>query len=183
MGTDVSVRTATLDDAPALAAIYEHYVLNTSISFEEVPPSTDEFTRRMKTVLAYAPWLVALIDGAIVGYAYASRHAERAAYRWGIDVGIYIDQHHHRRGIGRRLYAELLPIAERLNYRRAYAGITLPNDASVALHRAFGFELIGTYRRTGWKYGSWHDVGWFGRDIGSETEGKPPEPLIFENQP
>ncbi len=95
-----------------------------------------------------------------------------------IDVVIYIDRNSHRRGIGRRLYGELLPIIERQNYRRVYAGITLPNEPSFALHRAFGFELVGTYKRTGWKHGAWHDVAWFQRDIGandtgSNEDGKP----------
>jgi len=177
--SDVLIRTATRDDAAAFARIYEPYVLDTPISFEEVPPSTDEFARRIDTVLAYAPWLAASIDDRIVGYAYASRHAERAAYRWGIDVGVYIDRQFHRRGIGRRLYNELLPIVERLNYRRAYAGVTLPNEGSVALHRTFGFELIGTYRRVGWKHGRWHDVAWFGRDLGAQPDAPPAEPILF----
>jgi len=176
---DVRIRTATLEDAAAFAAIYAPYVLDTPISFEEIPPDAREMERRMKTVLAYAPWLTALIDNKIAGYAYAERHAERAAYRWGIDVAIYIDRDLHRHGIGRRLYSELLSIVERLNYRRVYAGVTLPNDASLKLHRAFGFELVGTYKRVGWKHGAWHDVAWFSRDIGSDDDRKPAEPIPF----
>jgi phosphinothricin acetyltransferase len=176
---EICVRTATPNDAAAFAGIYEPYVRSTPISFEEVPPNADEFACRMKTVLAYAPWLAAVADGQIVGYAYASRHAERAAYRWGIDVGVYVDQNSRGRGVGRRLYNELLPIVERQNYRRAYAGITLPNEASVGLHRAFGFELIGNYRRAGWKHGRWYDVAWFGRDVRSEDDGNPDEPIPF----
>ena len=176
---EIVVRTASLDDAAAFAEIYAPYVLDTPVSFEEVPPSVDDFARRMKTVLAYAPWLAALIDDRIAGYAYAERHAERAAYRWGIDVAIYIDQSFHRRGIGRRLYGELFSIVERQNYRRVYAGVTLPNEPSVALHRAFGFELVGTYKRVGWKHGAWYDVAWFQRDIGSDNDGKPAEPIPF----
>lgn len=178
-GPEIRVRAATLDDAAAFAGIYEPYVLRTPISFEEVPPSADDFARRMQAVLAYAPWLAALVDDRIVGYAYASRHAERAAYRWAIDVGIYIDHDYRGRGAGRRLYSELLPIVERQNYRRVYAGVTLPNEGSVGLHRAFGFELIGNYRRAGWKQGRWYDVAWFGRDIGTDDDGKPDEPISF----
>jgi L-amino acid N-acyltransferase YncA len=178
---DVRVRTATAGDAPAFAAIYAPYVLRSPISFEEVAPSDDEMARRVTTVLAYAPWLCAIVDDAIVGYAYASRHAERAGYRWAIDVSVYIDERFHRRGIGRTLYNELLPIVERLNYRRAYAGVTLPNEGSVALHRAFGFELVGIYKNVGWKQGKWYDVGWYGRDIGTypDDDAKPAEPILF----
>jgi len=180
---DVRVRTATAADAAAFAAIYAHYVLHTPISFEEVAPSADEMARRVTAVLAYAPWLTALVDDTIVGYAYASRHAERAGYRWAIDVSVYIDERFHRRGIGRTLYSTLLPIVERLNYRRAYAGVTLPNEGSVALHRVFGFELVGTYKRVGWKQGKWYDVGWYGRDIGAYPNGdaKPDEPILFSS--
>jgi phosphinothricin acetyltransferase len=184
---DIQVRTARLDDAAAFAAIYAPYVLRTPISFEEIAPSADEMAQRLTGVLAYAPWLTALVDDAIAGYAYASRHAERAGYRWSIDVSVYIDERFHRRGIGRKLYTELLPIVERLNYRRAYAGVTLPNEGSVALHRAFGFELVGTYERIGWKQGKWYDVAWFGRDLGSHPDDetnadggtKPAEPILF----
>jgi L-amino acid N-acyltransferase YncA len=183
---EIQVRTARLEDAVAFAALYAPYVQRTPISFEEIAPSADEMARRVADVLAYAPWLTALVDDAIVGYAYASRHAERAGYRWSIDVSVYIDERFHRRGIGRKLYNELLQIVERLNYRRAYAGVTLPNEGSVALHRAFGFELVGTYARVGWKQGKWYDVAWFGRDLGSHTDdtqpddgAKPAEPILF----
>jgi phosphinothricin acetyltransferase len=175
---EIRVRTARLDDAAAFAAIYEPYVLRTPISFEEIAPNAEEMAQRVASVLAYAPWLTAFVNDEIAGYAYASRHAERAGYRWAIDVSVYIDERFHRRGIGRRLYTELLPIVERLNYRRAYAGVTLPNEGSVALHRAFGFELVGTYARVGWKQGKWCDVAWFGRDIGND-DAVPPEPILF----
>lgn len=177
---EIHIRTARLDDAAAFAAIYAPYVLRTPISFEDIAPSADEMAQRVTGVLAYAPWLTALVDDTIAGYAYASRHAERAGYRWSIDVSVYIDERFHRRGIGRTLYTELLPIVERLNYRRAYAGVTLPNEASVALHRTFGFELVGTYARVGWKQGKWYDVAWFGRDLGSlRDDAVPAEPILF----
>ena len=181
MAREIFVRNASLDDAAAFAAIYEPYVSSSPISFEEVAPSADEMSRRVATVLANAPWLCAIVEDTIVGYAYASRHAERAGYRWSIDVSVYIDERFHRRGIGRTLYNELLPIVERLNYRRAYAGVALPNEGSVALHRAFGFELIGTYKRVGWKQGKWYDVAWFGRDIGADDGAKPAEPILFSS--
>ena len=137
--------------------------------------------RRVRTTLAYAPWLTASCGGEIAGYAYASHHRERAGYRWAVDVSVYVRPEFQRQGIGRKLYEELFPILERQRLRRAYAGIALPNDASVALHRALGFEEVGVYRRVGWKMGRWLDVVWLGRNIGPDHDDvvTPPEPIPF----
>ena len=102
---------------------------------------------------------------AIVGYAYASAHHERAAYRWSVSTAIYVSRDHHRRGAGRALYTTLFALLRALGYRQATAGITLPNPASVGLHEAFGFAPVGVYRQIGYKMGEWHDVGWYQAEI------------------
>ena len=149
-------------DAAPCAAIYAPYVTGSSVSFEEVAPTAAQFAALIAEVSRSYPWLVLDTgEGTVAGYAYAARHRERAAYRWAADVAIYVDPAHQGRGAGRRLYGALLPLLRRQGVRVACAGVTLPNDASVGLHRALGFELVGTYRAIGWKAGAWHDVAWW----------------------
>ena len=117
-------------------------------------------------IARYGPshgWLVAEIDGALAGYAYGSPHRDRAAYSSSCDVAVYVDPAQARKGIGRALYAELLPLLAGKGYHAAFAGIALPNDASVGLHEAMGFTPVGIYREVGWKMGGWRDVGWWQR--------------------
>ncbi|HUA07934.1 MAG TPA: GNAT family N-acetyltransferase [Candidatus Acidoferrales bacterium] len=178
----VSVRVADpAADAAACASIYAPFVRETHVSFEIEPPSATEMEARMRAVLAWTPWLVAQEDDAVLGYAYGSRHRERAGYRWSVDVSVYLDPKAHGRGIGRALYGALIPILQRQGFYRAYAGIGLPNDASVGIHRSFGFEPVGVYRRVGWKLGVWTDVLWMGRDLRDDgDESAPPgEPIPF----
>lgn len=172
------IRVARLDDAPALAAIYAPYVLDTTITFEEVPPSAEEMAVRLTTTLKTLPWLVAVIEGEVVGYAYAAPHRARAGYRWSVDTGIYIDSRCIGKGHGRALYEALLPILVQQRYTAAYAGVALPNDASVGLHEAMGFTPIGVYRGVGSKFGKWVDVGWWTRDLAPRTS-PPEEPIPF----
>ncbi|MGH7328733.1 MAG: arsinothricin resistance N-acetyltransferase ArsN1 family B [Vulcanimicrobiaceae bacterium] len=175
------IRVATPQDAAAFAEIYAPYVTGSLVSFEEEAPSPQEMERRVRATLTYAPWLAASIADRIAGYAYASHHRERPGYRWAVDVSVYVRPEFQRRGIGRTLYQELFIILERQRYRRAYAGIALPNDASVALHRAVGFEEVGVYRRVGWKMGRWLDVVWLERNIGPDRDDAvtPSEPIPF----
>jgi L-amino acid N-acyltransferase YncA len=162
MAVGVAVRMAGAGDAAALAAIYRPYVSDAVTSFEIDPPGAAEMARRIEVVLAVAPWLVALDDtGDPIGYAHASRHAERAAYQWSVDVTVYIRQGSHRRGVGRALYAALFPLLRLQGVYVAHAGITLPNPASVGLHESFGFLPVGVYPAVGWKLGAWRDVGWW----------------------
>jgi L-amino acid N-acyltransferase YncA len=168
----MTIRDATSVDAGACAAIYAPYVRETAISFESRPPSRNEMSRLMEDALASHAWLVAEF-GDVVGYAYGHAFAARAAYRWSVETSIYLDREHCGRGVGRALYEELLDRLAARGYCRALAGVTLPNDASVGLHRALGFQEVGVYQRIGWKLGAWHDVAWFQRDIGPETE--PPD--------
>ncbi len=172
------LRLATPDDAAAAAAIYAPYVRDTVISFEAEPPDAAEFGRRIAAVTARYPWLVAVRGGAVAGYAYAAEHRSRAAYRWDVDVGIYLDATVHRRGIGRRLYLALFELLRAQGLVNAYAGITLPNAASVGLHESMGFAAAGHYPKTGYKSGAWHDVGWWGLVL-REPASAPTEPLPF----
>ena len=143
-----------------IAAVYAPAVTSTAISFEQVPPDGDEMTRRM-LVKPRLPWLVARRDDEVVGFAYAATHRERAAYRWAVDSSIYLAATEQGRGTGRSLYEGLFAQLRALGYVRALAGIALPNDASVGLHEAMGFEPVGIYRQVGFKRGRWHDVGWW----------------------
>ncbi len=165
-------------DAAACAAIYAPYVRETVISFETEPPTTQEFVARIGRTVERHPWLVGEEDGAVVAFAYAGPHRERAAYRWATDVSVYVDSRFHRRGIGRRLYLALFELLERQGFRIACAGVTLPNAASVGLHESLGFTPVGIYRRIGWKAGAWWDVGWWQRELGNGTSpgrsGEPP---------
>jgi L-amino acid N-acyltransferase YncA len=172
----LSVRPAVAADARACADIYEPYVTGTSTSFEVEPPTPQQFTERILDAQAAHEWLVAERDGFVIGYAYAHRFAERAAYRWSCETSIYLASEAHRRGVGRALYEKLLERLATLGYRRAFAGITLPNEASVALHRACGFQDAGRYERVGWKHGAWHDVAWMQRDL-QTTEIDPPSSI------
>ena len=158
---DVPVRSATLDDAEALLAIYRPYVLTTAISFELEPPSVAEFRGRIERSLAEWAWLVAERDGHPVGYAYATPHRSRGAYKWSVEPSVYVAEGSHGRGLGRTLYEALMPILARKGYCNAFAGITLPNDASVALHRRLGFQSIGVFPAAGRKFGRWHDLSWW----------------------
>jgi L-amino acid N-acyltransferase YncA len=163
-------------DAAACAAIYAPYVTATVASFEEQAPGAEEFAARIERSSRTHPWLVLEHGERVVGYAYASPHHERAAYRWAADVAIYVDPAHQRRGAGRRLYSALLDLLRAQGLRSACAGITMPNDASVALHRALGFEHVGTYRAIGWKAGAWRDVSWWQLrlDDDDDDDGRPP---------
>ena len=165
-------------DAARIAQIYQPYVEETIISFEEVAPTADQMADRIRSTLAWTPWLVADEDGRVVGYAYASRHRERTGYRWSVDISVYLEAGAQGRGIGRALYRELLELLRRQRFVNVYAGITLPNDASVGLHRAIGMEQIGTYERVGYKFGQWLGVTWFGMRLNEPAE-PPLEPIPF----
>ena len=160
-------------DSVACAAIYAPYVSDSVASFEAHPPTGEEIRGRIASAHA---WLVAELDGVVVGYAYGSAHRERAAYRWAADVAVYIDADHHRSGIGRALYTRLFERLRAIGLWTVCAGITQPNDASNSLHRAMGFVPVGTFRRIGWKAGAWRDVEWWQLDLRPGEPGPPAEP-------
>jgi L-amino acid N-acyltransferase YncA len=163
-------------DGAACAAIYGPFVTGTAVSFEERPPSAEEMARRIATTSKRHPWLVAQDAGEVAGYAYAAPHRERAAYRWACDVAVYVDERNQRRGLGRALYVALFELLKRQGIQVAVAGVTLPNDASVALHERSGFELVGIYRRIGWKSGQWRDVAWWELELMPRSADAPAEP-------
>ena len=169
------VRDATAADAAGCAAIYAPYVRETTVSFELEPPTPEQMAERIATAQARHAWLVLEEDGRVVGYAYANRFSARPAYRWSVEVSIYLDRDRHRAVAAGVLYEALLERLAERGYRRAMAGMSLPNDASVAFHRALGFEPVGVYRRVGWKHGAWRDVAWVQRTI-RDAADPPHEP-------
>ncbi len=173
-------RIARISDAAAIAEIYAPIVRETVISFEADPPTPEEMAERIEAGLASHPWIVAEEADCTLGYAYAGPHRSRAAYRWACDVSIYVRPEAQRRGVGAALYRTLFEILYRQNFAAAYAGIGLPNDASVALHESLGFALVGVYRQVGFKFGAWHDVGWWCRQI-RDLGKRPPEPIPFSS--
>src|SRR3990172_11268502 len=175
MASDWRIRFAQPDrDALRVAEIYRPAVEGNFVSFEETAPTADEMAGRMRKVLARMPWLVAEEEsGAVVGYAYAGPHRERAAYRWSVDISVYVDPVWQRRGVGRLLYDELLQRLRGQGFVNVYAGVTLPNPASVALHESIGMRRIGVYERVGYKLGEWRDVAWFGMRL-LEPDDPPP---------
>jgi phosphinothricin acetyltransferase len=172
----IRIRLAHDEDADAITAIYRPVVESSTISFETVAPDRDEIARRMHETLRAYPWLVCDVDGRVAGYAYATRHRVRSAYQWSVDTSVYVDEAYRRRGIGHGLYESLFAILAAQGYFNAYAGIALPNPASVRLHESVGFEMIGVYRRVGYKLGCWCDVGWWQRSLQAHREA-PHDPL------
>ncbi len=168
------VRDATAADAEACRAIYAPYVRDTVVSFESVPPTEAEMAARIAAATATHAWLVLEDDGEVVGYAYGGPFASRTAYRWACEVSVYMELGRRRTGGGRALYEALLARLAERGFHMAVAGMTLPNDASVALHRAMGFEPVGTWRRIGFKHGAWHDVAWTQRQLAGGTPDGPP---------
>jgi phosphinothricin acetyltransferase len=173
-GGGVDVRAATTADAERMAAIYAPMVHGSTASFEEVPPDAAELERRM-LARPRLPWLVAHTSDWVVGYAYAVQHRQRSAYRWSADSSVYVDAGHHGRGVGRLLYERLIAEMTALGYVSLFAGVTLPNDASVGLHEAMGFRPVGVYRDVGFKHGQWRDVGWWQRML-VDPPSSPAEP-------
>jgi phosphinothricin acetyltransferase len=173
-----AIRVARPDDAKQVLDIYAPNVTQTFISFELEAPTPGEMRARIEKTLATHPWLVHEESGRVEGYAYGSRHRDRLAYQWSVDVACYVRPEARGRGIGKALYGELLALLESQGFRNAYAGIALPNEASVRLHESVGFVPIGIYREVGFKLGAWRDVGWWGRRLGAlEREPAPPRPF------
>jgi phosphinothricin acetyltransferase len=163
-------------DAAACAAIYAPHVEDSAVSFEERAPDAAELAARIERYGASHVWLVAERGGEVVGYAYATAFNERPAYRWSASVSVYVAEGARGQGVGRALYEALFDCLRERGVRMACAGITLPNEASVGLHEALGFERTGVNREIGFKEGAWHDVGWFQLELVPAPDGPPPEP-------
>lgn len=165
-------------DGAGVAEVYRHGVEDSVASFETVAPGGDEMAERMSRVLRHTPWLVAVDGDDVVGYAYASRHHERAAYRWSVEVSAYVHPAWQRQGVGKRLYVPLFDAMRAQGFVNVYAGMTLPNEGSFRLHRSFGMEEVGVYRDVGYKFGRWHDVAWYGMRLQGPAD-PPREPVLL----
>ncbi|MEM9104638.1 MAG: arsinothricin resistance N-acetyltransferase ArsN1 family B [Pseudomonadota bacterium] len=163
MVLSLDIRTARPDDARAIHAIYAPLVENTIISFETDVPSIDEMEDRIRKTLMTHPYLVAVRQGQLAGYAYAGAHRTRSAYRLSVDVSAYVDEATRGKGVGKALYLALFDKLDQAGFHAAFAGIALPNPASEALHRCVGFVPVGIYKEVGFKFGTWHDVRWWQR--------------------
>jgi phosphinothricin acetyltransferase len=170
--TEIRLREATVDDAAALLEIYRPFVTDTAVSFEAEVPSVEEFGERIKTSLARWAFLVAERASRPVGYAYGTSHRARHAYRFSTETSVYLDPAHRGLGLGKRLYERLFEDLVARGYCNAYAGIALPNEGSVALHRSVGFQAIGVFPRVGFKFGAWHDVSWWHRPLRDRPPGE-----------
>ncbi len=156
-----SIRLAGQADAAAIAAIYAPHVASSATSFETAPPSAQDVAARIAETMATYPWLVCECSHRVAGYAYATRHRVREAYQWCVETSVYVDPTFQHMGVGRGLYTSLLAILGAQGFVNAYAGITLPNARSVALHEKVGFLPLAIYPGIGFKAGAWHDVGWW----------------------
>jgi L-amino acid N-acyltransferase YncA len=175
--SDLLIRDAdAARDAPACAAIYAPHVEGSPVSFEERAPDAAEMAARIGRYGASHVWLVAEREGEVVAYAYATTFNERPAYRWSTSVSVYVAAGARGRGVGRALYEALFERLRERGFRMACAGITLPNEASVALHESLGFEQSGLNRQIGWKHGAWRDVGWWQRELTPAGANPPQEP-------
>jgi phosphinothricin acetyltransferase len=177
-----TIRLARAADSGAIAAIYAPFVTSAPTSFELVVPSDAEMAGRIASGLAHAPWLVCAEGDDVLGYAYASKHRERAAYQWSVDVSVYVHPRARRRGIASALYTSLFALLRVQGFYAAHAGITLPNPASVGVHEAMGFQPVGVYRKVGFKMGAWHDVSWWQLPLREriDTAADPARPLSLE---
>jgi L-amino acid N-acyltransferase YncA len=178
----IRIRLARSDDADEIARIYRPFVESTIISFETVPPEPSEIAERIARTMVRYPWLVCDWGGRIAGYAYATRHRERKAYQWSVDSSAYVAPDCWRQGVGGGLYRSLVAVLAAQGFANAYAGIALPNPASVGLHESVGFQRVGVYRSVGYKLGAWHDVGWWELRL-RPLEGLPAEPIEMAAMP
>lgn len=175
MNNQFSIRLISENDAHEVLDIYKPFVINTIISFEYEAPSVAEFSQRIKANITDYPWLVCLLGNRIIGYAYGGLHRYRIAYQWSCESSVYLLPEFHHKGIASILYETLFSLLRLQGYINVYAGISLPNEKSVGFHQSFGFKKIGTYKKTGYKFGAWHDVAWFYFHLQKHIDN-PPEP-------
>ncbi len=161
----IQIRTVTLDDAQKCLDIYSYYVLNTTITFEYDTPTLDEFKQRIQKITQKYPYLVAIIDNEIVGYAYATSYKERAAYDWSVETTVYVKKDKHGLGIGNVLYSQLEQSLKEKKIVNMLACITYPNPKSIDFHTNFGFEKVGHFPKVGYKFNEWRDIVWMQKVI------------------
>ncbi len=161
----VVFRRVAEQDAADVLAVYAPYITNTVITFEYEVPSVDEFRNRIRTISADYPYFVCEVEGQIVGYAYAHRHMERAAYQWNAELSIYINQEFTHKGLGKVMYATLIRLLQLQGVRHAYGCVTFPNEKSQQMHEALDFALLGVFPKAGYKMGEWRSIAWYGKEI------------------
>ena len=170
-----ALRFASPEDVPSLLSIYQHYI-PTNITFEYVLPSYEEFARRVASISEFYPYLAVEEQGVLLGYAYAHRIAERAAYSWGAELSIYLHPDAAGKGLGRRLYQALMELLRLQGTRTVYGLVSSPNPASEGLHRCLEFDLMGIQHNAGYKNGQWIDLLWFEKSIAPYDSN--PAPVI-----
>jgi L-amino acid N-acyltransferase YncA len=155
------IRTAEMKDVQEICSIYNHYILHTTVTFEEEPISVDEMKKRILEVTSAYPWLVYEDQGTVIGYAYASRWKSRAAYRHSVELSIYMSKDHLGKGFGKKLYEALLAELRKTDVHAAIGGMALPNEQSRKLHESLGFKKNGEFKEVGYKFHQWTDVGYW----------------------
>jgi L-amino acid N-acyltransferase YncA len=155
------IRQVRISDADAICCIYNKYISETTITFEETPLQAEDMAKRIKDITQNYPWLVYEENGRVVGYTYASRWKERSAYRYAVETGIYIDSDYIGKGIGTILKGELLKLLKEKSIHSVICGIALPNPASIALNEKFGFKKVAHLEEVGFKFGKWVDVSYW----------------------
>lgn len=174
-----NIRYAQVEDAASILKIYEPFILSTSITFEYTVPSLEDFTKRIEGIFTKYPFFVYEDNGEVVGYCYANRFRERAAYNWDVEISIYIDPAHQRKGIATLLYERLLNECKKRGFHNAVGGITMPNEKSVQFHDKFGFRQVGIFTNSGFKQGAWYDVLFVEKNL-TPCDGEPRE-IIWGN--
>ncbi len=175
-----AVRLFEDKDTAHILNIYAHYILNTTITFETEVPSLNIFNERIKHIISTYPWIICEYGDEILGYAYACKHRERSAYKWSVDVSVYLRPEYTGKGIGKILYSSLINILKFQGFINAYAGIALPNMSSVGIHEKFGFVQVALYKNVGYKFRQWIDVGWWWLQLSTYPEF-PAVPTPIEN--
>ncbi len=165
MAVTINLRFVKDQDAQSLLEIYAPIVLNTSISFETEVPTPEAFKVRIEQYSTAAPWLVAEIDNLVVGYAYATAHRSRGAYRWSQETTVYVHPDFRKMGVARALYSKLLELLKHMGYTKALGVITIPNEASIGFHQRLGFQHIGEMKNIGFKFNRWHTTSWWDLDL------------------
>lgn len=166
MSSNATIRLITTADIAGVLEVYRPYIEETSISFEYEVPTLEEFTQRVANITQQYPWLVYEEGGKVIGYAYGMTHRTRTAYQWSVEVAIYVAKDHRSKGVGKQLYEKLFALLREQGYKTAFAGMTIPNEKSEALHLSCGFEEIGVFKNIGYKFGEWHSVKWFQKQLG-----------------
>ena len=176
------IRPATVSDAASILEIYTPYILNTAFTFETDVPALQDFEHRINTYQENWPWLVYEDEGGIAGYAYGTKHRERAAYQWCVESSVYLNEKYQQKGIAKKLYDTLFEILKYPGCRNVYAGITLPNDKSISFHKKFGFTCLADYENIGYKLERWNTVSWWQLQLNAYSNN-PAAPIKFPEVP